>query len=107
MILHYSFGDDYRNYDFDYEIDNQDVQNGIAQIVEPYSKDIAKSTTEYTQRKIASFIKDNEIEETMFEKYEDELKEYFEEEARESYEASKEYEKDPLGYYGMSQKDFF
>lgn len=38
--------------------------------------------------------------------YEDELKAAYEEDAKEAYENEKAYSKDPLGYYGMSQKDF-
>ena len=38
--------------------------------------------------------------------FEDELASYFEDEAYEAFKDAKEYEKDPLGYNGLSIKDF-
>ena len=79
MILDYD--------DSDYEITNDDIHEYL------------KSRTKNELIELILDIVD-------YEDLRDELTEYFEDEARESYNDSKEYEKDPLGYYGMSESDF-
>lgn len=92
MILNYDFEDDY----FEYEPDSDELDCALTSILNTLNKDGLIS--------LVLYIKDSECDLTEY--FQDELKEYFEKYAYESYRDSKEYEKDPLGYFGMKQSDF-
>ena len=73
--------------DFEYEIDNQKIE-------------------EYLKSRTKNDLIEIILDYIDFEDLKDELTEYFEDEAYEYYQDSTDYEKDPLGYYGMKQSDF-
>lgn len=46
------------------------------------------------------------LEEELYEYFEDEIKEYFYDDAKDVFDDQQLYDSDPLGYYGMSLRDF-
>ena len=83
MILNYG--------DYEYEISIEDIDNYLKTRTKNELLEIIFNVIDYDE---------------LFNYLEDDLLDYFEDEANEQYEDSKEYDKDPLGYFGMKQSDF-
>lgn len=84
MTLYYTFQVGYDDYDdFEYEIDAIEALEAIGVDIDD----------------------DIDIEEYA-EEYRDEITDYYEDEAYEAWKDEKDYNANPLGYYGMSERDF-
>lgn len=131
--LNYTF--DYRTgagnfdeYDYEYEVDtrpffdelsDEEVVDLASEVISQSSEDDVKAmmdeydyhNTELDAKdpKSVSFarhvVKDTD-EEVLTEIMKDDVKSFFEDEAYEEFEDNLAYERDPLGYYGMSSRDF-
>jgi hypothetical protein len=106
MIINYSFGgDEYEvGDDFEYEVDYIDVQDALRHIIKKEFK--IKKEDEKALKLLDFIIKDLDVDDALEAYFEDDLRDYFYDEAYEAYCDACEYEKDPLGYFGMSQRDF-
>lgn len=131
--LHYTFdyitrAGNFDEYDYEYEVDtrpffdklsDEEVVDLASEVISQSSEDDVKAIMDeygyYSTKldakdpKSVSFarhlVKDTD-EEVLNEIMEDDVKEFFENEAYEEFEDSLTYERDPLGYYGMSSRDF-
>lgn len=125
MELHYQWGDEYHDNDYDYEITFEELKRFIkdilssSEIIEFIDNVIDDEEKEYyglssiediTNLWISDKYSVYEIIENhgneFYSDFEEELLEYFEEDAVEQCKDEEEYNRDPLGYYGMSWKDF-
>jgi hypothetical protein len=106
MIINYSFGgDEYEvGDDFEYEVDYTDVRDALRHIIKKEFQ--IKQEDEKTLKLLDFIIKDLDVDDALEAYFEDDLRDYFYDEAYEAYSDACEYEKDPLGYFGMSQRDF-
>lgn len=94
--LTYKFDDDD---DFEFEIDITEGKEALIYILSNRYK--------IEKEKMKEIIEDLDLFYLDYIKsFEEEFKDYFEEEALKQYEDSELYNKDPMSYYGLSQKDF-
>jgi hypothetical protein len=93
-----TFSYEFDGVDFDYDVDYGTIHDIL---VELFMKDYGLCLT--TAKNI---IDDLELWEILEETHEEYLYEIFEDDARNQYEDSREYEKDPYSYYGVSRNDF-
>lgn len=93
-----TFGYEFDGVDFEYDVDYGKIHDIL---VELFMKDYGLCLT--TAKNI---IDDLELWEILEEIHEEYLYELFEDDARNSFEDSREYEKDPYSYYGVSRNDF-
>ena len=84
--------------DFEYDVDYGQIYEIL---IDKFMKDYGIS---YVAAK--DIIDDYGLWEALEETHEDYLLELFEDDARNQYEDSREYEKDPYSYYGVSRNDF-
>ena len=84
--------------DFEYDVDYGEIYEVL---IDKFMKDYGVN---YVGAK--GIIDDYSLWETLEEEHEDYLLEVFEDDARKSFEDSREYEKDPYSYYGVSRNDF-
>ena len=131
--LHYTFNyrtwaGNFDEYDYEYEVDtrpffdqlsDEEVVDLASEVISQSSEDDVKAIMDeydYHSTKLdakdpksVSFarhvVKDTD-EEVLTEIMKDDVKSFFENEAYEEFEDSLAYERDPLGYYGMSLRDF-
>lgn len=84
--------------DFEYDVDYEDVYDAL----------ITKFMDDYGVISIVAknIIDDYNLWDDLEEIHEDYLLELFEDDARNEYEDSREYNKDPYSYYGVSRNDF-
>ena len=92
--LNYTFDDE----DYAYPIDYGEFQDFI-------TNEFA-STYGLSYGTANNIIEDMDLWVLLEEDYQEAILEHFEEEARESFLDYKGYQKDPLGYYGVSESDF-
>ena len=92
MIITYE--NDYES--FDHEIDAFEVNEALENILDGLTKE--------QLIELILNVLDNQTE--LEDYFYDDIKGYFATTAWETYRDNQLYEKDPLGYYGMSQKDF-
>jgi hypothetical protein len=94
--LTYKFDDDD---DFEFEIDITEGKEALIYILSNRYK--------IEKEKMKEIIEDLDLFYLDYIKsFEEEFKDYFEEEALKQYEDNELYNKDPMSYYGLSQKDF-
>lgn len=93
-----TFSYEFDGVDFEYDVDYGTIHDIL---VELFMKDYGLCLT--TAKNI---IDDLELWEILEEIHEEYLYELFEDDARNSFEDSREYEKDPYSYYGVSRNDF-
>jgi hypothetical protein len=94
--LTYKFDDDD---DFEFEVDITEGKEALIYILSNRYK--------IEKEKMKEIIEDLDLFYLDYIKsFEEEFKDYFEEEALKQYEDSELYNKDPMSYYGLSQKDF-
>jgi predicted neutral ceramidase superfamily lipid hydrolase len=93
-----TFSYEFDGVDFEYDVDYGTIHDIL---VELFIKDYGVCLT--TAKNI---IDDLELWEILEEIHEEYLYELFEDDARNSFEDSREYEKDPYSYYGVSRNDF-
>lgn len=93
-----TFSYEFDGVDFEYDVDYGTIHDIL---VELFIKDYGVCLT--TAKNI---IDDLELWEILEEIHEEYLYELFEDDARNQYEDSREYEKDPYSYYGVSRNDF-
>ena len=93
-----TFSYEFDGIDFEYDVDHGTIHDIL---VELFMKDYGLCLT--TAKNI---IDDLELWEILEEIHEDYLLELFEDDARNSFDDSREYEKDPYSYYGVSRNDF-
>lgn len=127
MILTYWFGK-YGDDEFDYEVDEKDfIKNGctVEELME-YAKELYDNVfddelkAEYKEEfginssedltlntDAISDIVSNCDEDDFKEYFSDQLHDYFMEDAYDAYNDAVAFLKDSLGYYGMSEKDFY
>lgn len=104
MILRYEFGGNEYECGDDFEYDADVTKKDLIQITKEHTN---ASDSDDTVKLLNFFLFDLDGTQELLEEYfEEELHDYFEDDAREAYEDCCEYEKDPLGYYGMKQSDF-
>lgn len=92
--LNYTFDDEDYTYSVDYEEFQDFITNEFA------------STYGLIYETANNIIEDMDLWDLLEEDYQEAILEHFEEEARESFLDYKEHQKDPLGYYGVSESDF-
>ena len=93
MKLYYTFVKNCREYDFEFEVEDSDVIDLIRFDLENDGIDPFDDENET--------IVDDYIENAI-----DFIKEHFENDAFEAFEDELEYSKSPMGYYGISDRDF-
>jgi predicted neutral ceramidase superfamily lipid hydrolase len=93
-----TFSYEFDGVDFDYDVDYGTIHDIL---VELFMKDYGLCLT--TAKNI---IDDLELWEILEEIHEEYLYDLFEDDARNAFEDSREYEKDPYSYYGVSRNDF-
>lgn len=115
MTLNYCFGED----SFEYELSTEDQRNCVDSLPKELLVDIFSEYQEEMDSEELAEIKEDLAkgnEKTLrdwayemfdeLEEFKEIAEEYFEDEAREQYEDEREYHRDPMGYYGLSQSDF-
>lgn len=105
MTLYYCF--DEREFEYDsVEYKKEDVINFLLR----YYVNTAEPATQFT-RDLLSKMYDEDLIELSYLEEDDDFRDYIaqlnEEDAYECYLETREYESDPLGYYGVSRSDFF
>lgn len=106
MLINYVFDgndDEYGN-DFEYEVDYIDVRDALRHIIKKEFQ--IKKDDEAVLKLLDFIIKELDADDALEAYFEDDLRDYFYDDAYEAYSDACEYEKDPLGYFGMSQRDF-
>ena len=93
-----TFSYEFDGVDFEYDVDYGEIYEVL---IDKFMKDYGIS---YVAAK--DIIDDYSLWEALEETHEDYLLELFEDDARNQYEDSREYEKDPYSYYGVSRNDF-
>lgn len=119
MTINYYFDGDAFEYDVDVDdyitsLNSEQLLDMVSEYVndkdipEEDKKDSSGNTitdvSKLSSDEIADILSD--IDEWIEENYSDEIKDYFEDDAKEAYEDAQAYNRDPYGYYGMSQSDF-
>lgn len=89
-----SYSTDYES--FDHEIDSFEVQDALEHVLKSFTK----------EELISLLVTDLDIQPELEEYFYDDIKDYYENEAWDAYEDKLLYDRDPLGYYGLSQRDF-
>lgn len=89
-----SYSTDYES--FDHEIDSFEVQEALEHVLDKFTK----------EELICLLVTDLDIQSELEEYFHDDIKDYYEDEAWDAYRDDLLYSRDPLGYYGMSQRDF-
>ena len=118
MIFRYWFGPDGDEEEFEYELSVDEIKefceelaknisfNSLdcactdAEIENPY--ETPDEFLEESKDEIADFLYQSDL----WKEWEDDAKEYFCDAAEEAYQDQEEYDRDPLGYFGMSWRDF-
>lgn len=95
MTIHYDFDGE----EYEFEPDNAEL---IEVIISLFSKEF-EIDEDKSKNIISAFDLYDDLEEIYFE----DIENRFEEEAKNEYLDNKEYRRNPLGYYGMSEKDFY
>ena len=119
MIFRYWFGPDGEEEEFEYDPSVDEIKEFCkylseevisfnvlenacedAEIENPY-----KTPDEYLDENMEEVV-DFLYQSDLWEQWADDAKEYFREAAEEAYQDQEEYDRDPLGYFGMSWRDF-
>ena len=118
MIFRYWFGPDGDEEEFEYDPSVDEIKEFceyLAEHISFNSLDCAcddaevenpyEGPDEFLEEKtdeVADFLYQSDL----WEEWADDAKEYFREAAEEAYQDQEEYDRDPLGYFGMKQSDF-
>lgn len=105
MAVNYNLMYDFEDYDFEYSLEECEIKD----FIEDKMLEESDIDDTYSNRKAIRFmidrldlVNDNDF----LDSYKEDMEDYFEEVAYESYKQMRQRDADPLGWVGMSQRDF-